>query len=88
LIKDDLINTKLIQSLQHIGLYSDCYYLHLSSTIFELLGFEDSEKTDEIFNRYIELTDKVVFVDILDGNSKMDELATLIYNELTVERMR
>ena len=32
LIKDDLINNCLIRKLERIGLYSECYYLHLSST--------------------------------------------------------
>ena len=82
LIKDDLINIKLISSLQSIGLYSDRYHLHLSSTIFELMGFENNKMTDEIYDRYIELTDQVVSIDILDSDKGVEKLSLENYKEL------
>ena len=52
LIKDDLINAKLVNRLNEIGLCADDYFLHLSDTIFKLMGFEDDEETETIYERY------------------------------------
>jgi hypothetical protein len=82
LIKDDLINTKLIQSLRKIGLSSDCYFLRLSTTIFELM---DIHENDEIYERYIELTEKVELIDITESNKPMEKLALEIYKELSTK---
>lgn len=79
LIKDDLINTCLIQKLERIGLYTDCYSLHLSMTIFELMGFEDNEKTEKIYEWYIELCEKAALVDITVSNKGVERLARDIY---------
>lgn len=84
LIKDDLINIKLIGSLQKIGLYSDCYYLHLSNTVFELMGFEDHGEMDKLYEKYVELSEKAVKVDIRESNRGMKRLAKKIYRELSV----
>jgi hypothetical protein len=82
LIKDDLINTCLIQKLQRMGLYSDCYSLHLSTTIFELMGFEDNKETDEMYERYLEMCEKAMLVDITESNRGMERLAREIYEDL------
>ena len=82
LIKDDLINNCLIRELERIGLYSECYYLHLSSTIFELMGFENYKETDELYDKYIELTEKAGSIDITRSNKPLEHLAVEIYKGL------
>lgn len=82
LIKDDLINTNLIYNLEKIGLYSDCYYLNLSSTIFELLGFEKNEKTDEVLNEYVEMTEEAAMIDITESNKMLEDAVLEIYKML------
>ena len=64
LIKDDLINVKLLNGLNVIGLNADNYFLHLSETIFKIMGFDDNEETETIFERYMELAKRVMFIDI------------------------
>jgi hypothetical protein len=64
LIKDDLINAKLVNGLNVIGLNADNYFLHLSDTIFKIMGFDDNEETETIFVRYMELAKRVMFIDI------------------------
>lgn len=83
LIKDDLIHVKLIYSFEKLGFYSDCYCLHLSSTVFELMGFKSSKESDEVFDRYLELSEKVVDIDITESNESMEKLALEIYDELS-----
>lgn len=82
LIKDDLINTSLIRKLEKIGLYSDCYYLHLSSTIFELMGIGGENESNKMYDRYIELSESVTSIDITGSNKLLDELAVKMYKEL------
>lgn len=82
LIKDDLINNCLIRKLERIGLYSECYYLHLSSTIFELMGFENYKEADELYDKYIELTEKAGSIDITQSNKPLEKLAVEIYRDL------
>lgn len=42
LIKDNLINTRLVHGLDLLGLDSGNYHIHLSQTIFNLIGIEDN----------------------------------------------
>lgn len=48
LIKDDLINLKLIYGLRDLGIDTNEYYLHASDTVFELLGFNQLPITDKL----------------------------------------
>lgn len=82
LIKDDLINSKLVNGLNEMGLNGNPYFLHLGETIFKLLGIEDTEETEYIFKRYMELSKKAMYVDITQSYDAIDNLALQIYNEL------
>lgn len=81
LIKDDLINCKLVNGLNAIGLIADDYLLHLSHTIFRLLRIEDNLQNEILYEHYINLTKKVQYINIEDHNT-LDKLALEIYNEL------
>ncbi|MCW3105135.1 MAG: hypothetical protein JWO09_3575 [Bacteroidetes bacterium] len=80
LIKDSLINTKLINGLNNLGLDSDQYSLHLGDTIFGLLGFENERA--EVYERFMKLSLKVNKIDISKNDTALDGLALEIYNEL------
>jgi len=57
LIKDDLINQKLINNFHDIGIDATDYHLHLGSTIFRLMGIPlpaDDTKYDE-YMEFVEL---------------------------------
>jgi hypothetical protein len=82
LIKDDLIHAKLLYSFEKLGFYSDCYSLHLSSTIFELMGYKNNNESELVFERYLELTEKAALIDITQSNKPMEKLALEIYTEL------
>lgn len=82
LIKDNLINTKLVNGLNAMGLDASPYSLHLSETIFELLGFEDSKRSDQVFEYYLELVEKVNGINISQSQEALDVLTIEIYGEL------
>lgn len=85
LIKDDLIHLKILYSFEKLGFYSDCYCLHLSSTVFELIGYKSSKKSDKMFNRYLKLSEKVLLIDITGSNKLLERLAMEIYEEIVPE---
>ena len=86
LIKDDLINSKLLRGLNKAGLDADRYCLFLSGTIFDLLGYPNNERSDEIFSEYIKLTEQSDKVDIRETPNALDGLANEIYIFLVRKR--
>lgn len=82
LIKDDLINCKLVDGLNSLGLKADDYCLYLSDTIFKLIGFEDNDKTEMIHRYYINQTKKVKELEITNVDKSIDNLANEIYKSL------
>jgi len=82
LIKDDLINTKLVSSLNASGLQADDYLLHLTDTVFTLMGFAGGRKRELVLQRYMELATAVKEVSIAKGHRGMEVLAGEIYGEL------
>lgn len=86
LIKDDLLHSKLLRALNKAGLDADKYCLFLSGTIFDTLGFPDTERSDEIFSEYIKLTEKSDYIDISETPNALDGLAKEIYTYLIKKR--
>jgi hypothetical protein len=79
LIKDDLINSKLLRGLNKAGLDADRYCLFLSGTIFDLMAYEKSKRSDRIFSQYLRLTKKGDKIDIRETPNAMNDLAREIY---------
>ncbi len=83
LIKDNLINLKLVSGLNHLGLIADDYYLHLGDTIFKLMGFEASEQSDLIFETvFMGNSEKIAQIAISGSKDELDLLSMEIYREL------
>ena len=79
LIKDDMINAKLVRGLNALGLDAGNYFLHLSETIFSLIGFKDDEKSEGLYEEYLLLTKQAMPVDIAESDEPLDALALEIY---------
>lgn len=60
LIKQDLINWKMIHSLQNMQVRADDYQLDIGSIIFEMMDLEDRKNVDEIFEKYMELSKPIL----------------------------
>ena len=82
LIKDDIINSKLVNGLLAIGLDASHYQLHLGNTIFQLLGFKDDHYSDTIYKFYRDLIKKIKPINFSTSPEAVDELALAIYNKL------
>lgn len=86
LIKDDLINTKLINGLNKLGMNADDYLINVSSTIFKILDIGDDRAGEDIFEWYMDSLKKVDPIDIRENHTALDSLALEIYLELLLER--
>jgi hypothetical protein len=83
LIRDNLINMKLVGGLNALGLIADDYYLNLGDTVFKLMGFEASEKSDLIFEKvFMANSEKVSQIDFSTSRDEIMRLSMEIYREL------
>lgn len=83
LIKDDLINIRLVYGLETLGLNAGNYYLNLNETIFQLSGIK--ENREDFFETYIEKCRKVHKVDIFGNPELLNDMALRLYKELKKE---
>lgn len=88
LIRDNLINTKLLNGLDTLGLNADNYSLRLSDTIFELMGFEDNKESDKVFEYYIGELKKANKINIAAHPERLDSLADNIYFNLVIRKFK
>ena len=88
LIKDDLINQKLVNGLEDLGLSAGDYLLHASTMVFKLMGIAETGINEYIFEQYLNLSEKVKEVDVTEGHYKLDALAEEIYAYLLHEKAR
>jgi hypothetical protein len=80
LIKDDLINLKLIYSLNALGLSADGYTLYAGATIINLMKIKaPGLQWEQIHEGYLELTRKVIQIDIQESPFLLDALSEEIY---------
>jgi hypothetical protein len=84
LIKDDLINSKLVNGLNQLGLCAGDYHLNLSETIFGLMGIDGAD-SDKLLDYYINLTSASQDIDlsnIAERGAALENLAYSIYSNL------
>jgi hypothetical protein len=87
LIKDDLINSKLVHSLNSIGLEADSYHLHSSITVMNLVKINTTPlRWEEIHDKYLDKVKKVLQLDIQESPRLVDALAQEIYDFLKKRR--
>lgn len=86
LIKQDLINWKMINLLQKMQVRADDYQLDIGSIIFEIMNLDNRENVDEIFEKYVELSRPVLKINVDQQNRKINLLASKIYDYLEQPR--
>jgi hypothetical protein len=82
LLKDHLINARLLNGLKALGFQSEEYHLNLSNTIFELLEIEDK---DELFESYLEWCAQITEKDLLRDAHLLTIYANGMYEMLLLE---
>lgn len=87
LIQDDLINTKLVCSLNNLGLQASDYTLHASSTILKLMRIKTAPlRWEQIHDEYLRMTSRVLQIDIQESPGLLRALAEEIYELLQLRR--
>ena len=82
LIKQDLINWKMINLLQKMQIRADDYQLDIGSIIFEIMDLNNRENVDEIFEKYVEMSRPMLKLIVGHSNRRIDVLAYKIYDYL------
>lgn len=89
LIKDDLINTKLISGLENLGIDAGLYLLGISDAIFVLMDIDDRKEGEELFEYYLRLRDRrIKKINLKKPNSVFDNLALEIYKTLLKRKLK
>lgn len=82
LIKDDIINTKLVNVFTKNGIRADDYLLNISEVVFELSGIKDEERTDGLFEIYLRFIQFGTQLDLNSKTGELDKLSVQIYQTL------
>jgi hypothetical protein len=85
LIIDDIVNTMIVHGLQRLGFDAGDYHLSVSDVIFKLMGY-DNRCDEPIYERYLELSRKVVKKHVKPDREKLEEPAREIYKYLCKNR--
>jgi hypothetical protein len=86
LIKDDLINSKLISGLENLGIDAGLYLLGISDAIFVLLSIDDTKQSEDLFEYYLQLREKTQNINLAVSYEALNVLAEEIYEKM-VDRL-
>jgi len=82
LITIDLINHKLINSLEAMQIQAELYQLGIDRPIFELMQLQDRPDVDDIFNQYYDQSEAIMSLDLKHDRHKIQQLAMDLYTFL------
>lgn len=88
LISDYLTNFRLVGGLNSLGMNANTYDIHLGDTIFKLMGFGATPKEELIYERFYELSQKVMELDIKNQQEQFNRLVNDMYEWLCEERRK
>lgn len=81
LIESELTNSKLIFTLQNIGIEAGGYLTDTSQVVFVLIGIRKENRTEELYKKYFDLIKQVQYLDLQIKGEK-NRLALKIYGLL------
>lgn len=81
LIESDLTTSKLIFTLQNIGIDANDYLTDTSEVIFSIVGVKEKNRTEEFYRKYFDLIKQVEHIDVRVKSEKT-RLALNIYGLL------
>lgn len=88
LIKDHLINTKLLESLYALKIDADEYTIYAGDTVFKLMELGDDEWSDSIYEYYyMDLLKQVHKLNIREDARQLDQLAESIFLKLSIKKL-
>ena len=82
LIKAEMRNVKLIYGLEQAGVLVEHFYADLSMVILNLMGFEEKDRTDALYDFYDQCMHALIDVSVGEFTNQLPFLAEAFYNEL------
>lgn len=84
LIESDILNFKLVLTLNNIGVDASNYSTDISKVVFKLMGITKEQRTEELYRKYFDLIRQVEYLDLRNKVEK-SRLSLKIYNHLLTE---
>lgn len=84
LIEGDVMNSKLVFTLNNIGVKADDYLIDIPHVIFKLMGIKEENRTEELYRKYYDLMQQVEHIDLRVPGEK-SRFSRKIYNYLRAE---
>ncbi len=81
LIESDIVSSKLILTLQQIGIDATDYLIDTSTVVFIQMGIRKENRTEELYKKYFDLIRQVQYLD-LQVKGEKSRLASKIYGFL------
>ena len=85
LIESDIVSSKLILTLQQIGIDATDYLIDTSTVVFIQMGIRKENRTEELYKKYFDLIRQVQYLD-LQVKGEKSRLASKIYGFLVLSR--
>lgn len=82
LIEDNISNVKLINGLHNLGIDASLYYFNSPRVVFKLIGIENLNNTDELFEKYFEWLKNGESIDFSESREELRKYAETIYYNL------
>lgn len=82
LIEDNVVNLKLISTLEDLGIDASLYNLNSPSVVFELLELEFFENRDYLYKKYFDLLEKGKSIDFITSKVELRLFVLNVYDEL------
>jgi len=87
LLRDDLVNTKLVDALCKMEFSAEVFYLNTSSVIFRLMGIDlDNPDNEPIYKEYLKRCSAAIYVKMKGNQSTFDEMAQELYDFLMFKK--
>ena len=82
LIEDSIVNAKLVNTLERIGIDASLYNLNCPAVVFDLLGLSSEEKKDELYGLFFDLIREGETIDFTDSREELRIFAEKVYSRL------
>lgn len=82
LIESDIVHSKLINTLNNIGIDSNHYLTDVSEVVFELVGVNEKFRTDRLYKKYFFMIDRGRRIDIVNDKVSLRHFANEIFDYL------
>jgi hypothetical protein len=85
LIKEDLKNYRLVKGLNALGLTSSEYLLDIAYVVFRMMGFEEGQINDDLYQFYVKLINNLDTDELADPKL-LNQFSANIFIELLAEK--